>query len=100
MDYLILILGYLRTQKVITLYRQFKNVQNQLIQRQEEKLVNLVCDETIDPLIVHVNRQNLSRPVNEKSIPTTFPLFPLSILLPIFSAIIGYVILALENAPK
>jgi hypothetical protein len=97
---LILTLGYLRTQKVIKLYRQFKNVQNQLIQKQEEKLVGLVCDETIDPLIVHVNRGNLSRLVNEKSIPTTFPLLPLSILLPIFSAIIGYVILALENAPK
>lgn len=96
----IFILGSSRTRKVIQLYRQFKTLQNQLIQRQEEKLVDLVCDETIDRLIVHVNRENLNRLVNEKSIPTTFPLLPLSMILPIFSAIIGYVILALENAPK
>jgi hypothetical protein len=96
----ILILGSSRTQKVIQLYRQFKHLQSLLIQRQEEKLVDLVCDETIDPLIVHVNRENLKRLVNERSIPTTFPLLPLSMILPIFSAIIGYVILALENAPK
>ena len=97
---LILALSYLRTKKIIQLYSQFKDLQNQLVQRQEEKLVNLICDEATDPLLIHVNRENLNRLINEKSIPTTFPLLPLSLILPIFSAIIGYVILALENAPK
>ena len=68
--------------------------------RQEKKLVDLVCDDNSDPSLVYINRENLNRLVNERSIPTTFPLLPLSMILPIFSAIIGYVILALENAPK
>lgn len=94
------VLGSSRTKKVIQLYGQFKNLQKQLIIQQEKKLVDLVCDDNSDPIIVHINRENLNRLVNERSIPTTFPLLPLSMILPIFSAIIGYVILALENAPK
>lgn len=89
------VLGSSRTQKVIKLYRRFKNLQNQLIMRQEKKLVELVCDDNSDSSLVHINREKLNRLVNERSIPTTFPLLPLSINLPIVSAIIGYVILAL-----
>ncbi|MHA2167444.1 MAG: hypothetical protein ACXAC6_09805 [Candidatus Hodarchaeales archaeon] len=62
-------------------------------------MVELICESTQDPLLVHVNRENLHRLVHERSIPTTFPLLPLSMILSIFSAIIGYVILAMENAP-
>ncbi|MHA2306867.1 MAG: hypothetical protein ACXACU_15910 [Candidatus Hodarchaeales archaeon] len=94
------VLGSSRTQKVIQLYRRFKNLQNQLVIRQEKKLVDLVCDDHDNHSLVHINRENLNRLINERSIPTSFPLLPLSIILPIFSAIIGYVILALENAPK
>ncbi|MHA2111830.1 MAG: hypothetical protein ACXADW_08345 [Candidatus Hodarchaeales archaeon] len=88
-----------RAQKTIQLYRQIKNLQNRLIVQQEMKLVELICESTQDPLLVHVNRENLHRLVHERSIPTTFPLLPLSMILSIFSAIIGYVILAMENAP-
>jgi hypothetical protein len=96
---LFFILGSSRAQKTIQLYRQFKNLQNRLIVQQEIKLVELICESTHDPLLVHVNRENLNRLVHERSIPTTFPLLPLSMILSIFSAIIGYVILAMENAP-
>jgi hypothetical protein len=96
----VFILGSSRTKKIIQLYRQFKTLQNQLVMQQEKKLVDLVCESDHDPTLVLANRENLNRLVNERSIPTTFPLLPLSMILPIFSAIIGYVILALENAPK
>ncbi|MHA1978602.1 MAG: hypothetical protein ACW98I_16995 [Candidatus Hodarchaeales archaeon] len=95
----IFVLGFLRSRKIIQLYKRFKNLQNKLIMQQETKLVDLICSMTPDTLLVHVNRENLNRLVNERSIPTTFPLLPLSFILPIFSAIIGYVILALENTP-
>ncbi len=95
----ILVLGSLRSQKILQLYKQFKNLQGKLVMQQETKLVDLICNMPPDTLLVHVNRKNLNRLVNERSIPTTFPLLPLSLILPIFSAIIGYVILALENAP-
>ncbi len=94
------VLGSSRTQRVIQLYRRFKNLQNRLVVRQEKKLVDLICEDRDNQSLVHINRENLNRLINERSIPTSFPLLPLSIILPIFSAIIGYVILALENAPK
>ncbi|MHA1543223.1 MAG: hypothetical protein ACTSQH_09630, partial [Candidatus Hodarchaeales archaeon] len=95
----IFVLGSSRSKKILQLYKRFKNLQNKLVIQQETKLVDLICNMTPDTLLVHVNRKNLSRLVNERNIPTTFPLLPLSMILPIFSAIIGYVILALENSP-
>ncbi|MHA2176336.1 MAG: hypothetical protein ACXABI_16050 [Candidatus Hodarchaeales archaeon] len=94
------VLGSARTQKVIKLYLRFKNLQKQLVMQQEEKLVELVCDEQNDESLVHNNRENLNRLINERSIPTSFSLLPLSVILSILSAIIGYVILAYENTPK
>jgi len=93
------VLGSSRTKKIIQFYRQFKKLQNELIMQQEINLVRLICESNYNPSLVHINRENLNRLVNERSIPTTFPLLPLSIILPIFSAIIGYVILVLENNP-
>ncbi|MHA2329979.1 MAG: hypothetical protein ACXACR_15795, partial [Candidatus Hodarchaeales archaeon] len=98
---LALFLGFMafwRIRKLIQIYRSFKNIQNRLITRQQEKLLHYLLEENADPAIIHVNQENLYRLGNERSIPTSFPLIPLSILLPIISAVIGYVILALENA--
>ncbi len=75
-------------------------MQNKLIEHQREKLLQLLFEEEIDPLLIHANQENLYRLATERSIPTSFPLLPISILLPIISAIIGYVILVLENAPR
>jgi hypothetical protein len=91
-------MAFWRIRKLIQIYRSFKNIQNRLITRQQEKLLHYLLEENADPAIIHVNQENLYRLGNERSIPTSFPLIPLSILLPIISAVIGYVILALENA--
>ena len=99
LSFFIFVLGSSRSRMILQLYIRFKNLQNKLVMQQETKLVDLICGMNPDTLLVHVNRENLNRLVNERSIPTTFPLLPLSLILPIFSAIIGYVILALENAP-
>ncbi|MFX0199808.1 MAG: hypothetical protein ACFFCW_27105 [Candidatus Hodarchaeota archaeon] len=100
---LVLFLGFmasLRIRDLIQVYRNFKNIQNKLIEHQQEKLLQLLFEEDTDPVLIHANQENLYRLTREKSIPTSFPLLPLSILLPIFSAIIGYVILAIENTPR
>jgi hypothetical protein len=100
---LVLFLGsmvFVRTKDLIQVYSGFKNVQNKLIKHQQEKLIQLLFKDDTDPVLIHANQENLYRLSNERSIPTSFPLLPLSILLPIFSAIIGYVILAIENAPR
>jgi len=91
------IMTYFSSRRLIQEYRNFKKVQQVLIERQQEKLLQLLFQETVDPLLVHTNQENMSRLANERSIPTSLPLYFLTILLPIFSAIIGYVILALEN---
>jgi hypothetical protein len=106
-DYLTILLGialflfvmaFWRSRKLIQTYRSFKFIQKILIKRQQDKLLHLLFQENVDQLLIHLNRENLYRLASERSIPTSFPLVPLSILLPIFSAIIGYVILAIENA--
>lgn len=94
------IMAFIRTRNLIQVHQNFKNVQNQLIKHQQEKLIQLLFEENVDPGVIHANQENLYRLSSERSIPTSFPLLPLSILLPILSAIIGYVILAIENAPR
>jgi hypothetical protein len=94
----ILFMGFQASKRFIQAYQSFKNVQKILIARQQEKLLLLMFKENVDQLLVHVNQENLKRLASEKSIPMAFPLIPLSILLPVFSTLIGYVILALENA--
>jgi hypothetical protein len=92
------VMAFWRSRKLIQTYRSFKIIQKILIKRQQDKLLHLLFQENVDQLLIHLNRENLYRLASERSIPTSFPLVPLSILLSIFSAIIGYVILALENA--
>ncbi len=93
-------MAFLRARNLINIHRSFKDVQKKLIEHQQEKLLQLLFREDVDPVLIHANQENLYRLSSERGIPTSFPLLPLSILLPIFSAIIGYVILAIENAPK
>ena len=92
---LVLFLGSMaiwRTQKLIQTHRTFRNLQHRLIIRQQEKLVHLLHAENVNQGLIHANQENLYRLSSERSIPTTFPLVPLSILLPLISAILGYVI--------
>ncbi len=84
--------------RLLRIYRNFKNVQQILIDRQQEKLLHLLFNENVDPILVYVNQENLDRLASERSIPKSFSLYFLSILLSIFSAIFGYIIIAIENA--
>ena len=91
------IMAFLSSKRLIREYQGFKKVQQVLIEPQQEKLLHLLFQEKVDPVLVHTNPENISRLASERSIPTSLSLYFLSILFPVFSTIIGYVILALEN---
>lgn len=84
----------LRSRNIIQLHFRFKHVQEKLSTHQQEKLLQLLfSDQDVDPGVLHVNRENLDRLRNERSVPRSFLVLPLTVILPLFSTIIGYVIL-------
>ncbi|MFW9992896.1 MAG: hypothetical protein ACFFD4_12705 [Candidatus Odinarchaeota archaeon] len=65
--FFLLTMGFRAAGKLIREYREFKNVQNILVTRQQEKLLHLMVKEKTDQLLIHVNQENLKRLKSEKA---------------------------------